>query len=90
MPTKFVFESSLLRWQELLNFRAQVSEDATWSHFEGLFNMMALNTMWQMISSERYDYKNEEMKRLLRFIEYFNEMGKVAITGPVAAFPFLG
>ena len=51
--------------------------------------MMSLNVVWQMISGQRYNYNDNKMGNLLKFIDYFSQLGKDILAGPVAAFPFL-
>ena len=54
-----------------------------------LFNKAALNIVWHLTAGERYDYDDEKMNKLYKFLESFVRMGKDIIGKPLGIFPIL-
>ena len=60
-----------------------------WDNQEELFEMMALNIIWQMVAGERYNYEDEDKQEILNQLRTFIKFCGNVIAGPINAFPIL-
>ena len=54
-----------------------------------LFNKAALNVVWNITAGERFEYEEENMKKLYKFMDMFMMLANKVTGKPLGVFPFL-
>ena len=56
---------------------------------DNLLNKAAVNVVWNITAGERFDYDEERMNNLYKFIDMFVILGTKVNGKPLGSFPFL-
>jgi cytochrome P450 family 2 subfamily J len=78
-------------FQQLSSFsqRMKTSENSIVNNLDEVFTMMALNVVWQMAAGERFNYDQDEMVKLLQFMQFINEVFWSIFASLLTPMPFL-
>ena len=61
-------------WKQNTFFREKTANNCIVNNLDEIFTMMALNVVWQMVASKRFNYHEDGMKKLLH-----NQQGTIHI-----------
>ena len=67
-------ETSEQFWKQNTLFREKTADNCIVNNLDEIFTMMALNVVWQMVASKRFNYHEDGMKKLLH-----NQQGTIDI-----------